>query len=97
MLAETPDSRPEQKDWLDNLIEFVRGPSEKPSYTCTRWICLRCLGLIYFFAFGSLWVQILGLVGSNGIAPVSAFMDSLQRKRRDLLAGSDAAVAQFQR
>jgi len=80
MLAETPDSRPEQKDWLDNLIEFVRGPSEKPSYTVTRWICLRCLGLIYFFAFGSLWVQILGLVGSNGIAPVSAFMDSLQRR-----------------
>jgi hypothetical protein len=35
----------------------------------TESIFLRLLGLIYLAAFASLWPQILGLVGSAGIAP----------------------------
>jgi len=35
-----------------------------------RWF-LRALGLVYLIAFVSLWTQIDGLVGANGILPIS--------------------------
>lgn len=44
------------------------------SYALTRWLFLRLLGLIYFIAFVSLWLQIEGLVGSNGILPAADFL-----------------------
>jgi hypothetical protein len=44
----------------------------------TRWIFLRLLGVIYLIAFLSLWAQIEGLVGSNGILPAAEFLDSVQ-------------------
>jgi len=39
-----------------------------------RWLFLRALGLIYFSAFLSLIFQIRGLIGSNGILPVSEYL-----------------------
>ena len=36
------------------------------------WVFLRGLALIYFFAFASMSVQIEGLVGVNGLLPVSS-------------------------
>src|SRR5258706_12945214 len=39
-----------------------------------RWLFLRALGLIYFSAFLSLVFQIHGLIGSNGILPVSEYL-----------------------
>lgn len=45
-----------------------------PTYlTARRWF-FRALGLIYLIAFVSLWVQVDGLVGANGIRPVSEFL-----------------------
>lgn len=44
------------------------------SYILTRWLFLRGLALIYLIAFGSLAVQILGLVGSGGILPAANFL-----------------------
>ena len=45
-----------------------------PTYfTARRWF-LRALGFIYLIAFVSLWVQIDGLIGANGISPVSEFL-----------------------
>src|SRR6266581_3176776 len=38
-----------------------------------RWF-LRALGLVYLIAFVSLWVQIDGLVGANGILPISDYL-----------------------
>ncbi len=38
-------------------------------FTLTEALFLRFLGLVYLCAFGSLWPQILGLVGSAGITP----------------------------
>jgi len=54
--------------------------SERPSYFLSRDIFLRLLGAIYFIAFISLWTQILGLVGSNGILPVGKFLESVGRE-----------------
>src|SRR5262249_4953586 len=38
-----------------------------------RWF-LRALGLIYLIAFVSPWVEVAGLVGSDGISPANQFL-----------------------
>lgn len=45
-----------------------------PTYFAARRWFLRALGLIFLIAFVSLWVQIDGLIGSNGITPVREFL-----------------------
>ncbi|PWT80463.1 MAG: hypothetical protein C5B58_11630 [Acidobacteria bacterium] len=45
-----------------------------PTYFWARRWFLRVLGLIYLIAFVSLWVQLDGLVGSNGMSPVDQFL-----------------------
>ncbi len=47
-------------------------------YTIARWLFLRLLGVVYLCAFGSLAVQIAGLVGPTGILP-SGLSDSVLR------------------
>jgi lipase maturation factor 1 len=49
---------------------------ELPDYFLTRWIFLRALGLVYLVAFISLWMQISGLIGHNGILPAGQFMSA---------------------
>ncbi|MDQ6860428.1 MAG: lipase maturation factor family protein, partial [Verrucomicrobiota bacterium] len=46
----------------------------RPTYGATRQIFLRSLGVIFLIAFVSLWSQIDGLMGSNGISPVAQFL-----------------------
>ncbi|MDJ0807613.1 MAG: lipase maturation factor family protein [Gammaproteobacteria bacterium] len=41
----------------------------------TSWLFIRLLALIYTAAFASLWVQIDGLVGPQGILPLSEQLD----------------------
>ena len=53
---------------------FVRS-----SYSLTRWLFLRWLGLIYLIAFLSLWPQLLGLVGHQGILPAAGFLDGVRQ------------------
>ena len=52
--------------------------SNSPTYFISRWLFLRTLGLIYLIAFLSLWVQIDGLVGSNGILPARDYLSTIQ-------------------
>ena len=40
-----------------------------------RTIFLRSLGAVYVVAFGSLAVQVEGLIGRNGILPVQDYLD----------------------
>ncbi len=47
---------------------------ERPEYVLTRWIFLRATGLIYLVTFVSLWMQIGGLIGHNGILPADQYM-----------------------
>ncbi len=49
---------------------------ELPRYELTTALLVRALGLIFLTAFISLWVQIHGLVGENGILPAGDFMRS---------------------
>src|SRR5437899_3984438 len=45
-----------------------------PTYFWARRWFLRALGLNYLIAFISLWVQVDGLVGSNGVSPLNQFL-----------------------
>src|SRR5215475_12291964 len=50
----------------------------RPTYVwAQRWF-LRALGAIYLIAFVSLWVQVDGLVGSNGMSPVNQFLPAIR-------------------
>jgi lipase maturation factor 1 len=51
-----------------------------PTYFWARRWFLRMLGLAYLIAFVSLWVQIDGLVGSDGVSPVSRFLPAVQQQ-----------------
>lgn len=48
-----------------------------PTYELSGWLFPRLVGLVFLFAFLSLWVQIDGLGGSRGILPVAAHLDAI--------------------
>ncbi len=48
------------------------------TYAVTRWVFLRALGVIYLIAFVSLWVQVKGLIGSQGILPAQQYLHMLR-------------------
>jgi lipase maturation factor 1 len=50
---------------------------DPPTYELVRALFLRVLGGIYLVAFLSLWVQITGLIGSQGILPAEPSMQSM--------------------
>ena len=50
----------------------------RPTYVWAQRCFLRALGLIYLIAFVSLWVQVDGLVGSNGMSPVNRFLPAIR-------------------
>ena len=59
-----------------------------PTYFWARRWFLRTLGVIYLIAFVSLWVQVDGLVGSDGISPIKQFLPAVQETaRRHALTG----------
>jgi predicted DCC family thiol-disulfide oxidoreductase YuxK len=58
------------------VTRIVWGRSvEKPTYYAATSLFLRLLGVCYFAAFVSLWVQVSGLVGSHGILPLGPYLD----------------------
>jgi hypothetical protein len=63
---------------IRQAAEWLLGPeapAEGPrTHLLPRWIFLRALGLIYFFAFYSLIFQIKGLIGPRGILPAGEFL-----------------------
>src|SRR3989442_146239 len=68
-----------------------RPPADRESstgdstYVLSRWLFLRLLGLVYLIAFGSLALQVTGLVGEHGILPATGFLE-----RARALYGGDA-------
>jgi hypothetical protein len=64
----------------DSLVEheqtdlITRWFAEPVPYVISRFIFLRALGLIFFSAFLSLYFQIHGLIGANGILPVASYL-----------------------
>jgi predicted DCC family thiol-disulfide oxidoreductase YuxK len=54
-----------------------------PTYFIARRWFLRAVGLIFLIAFVSLWVQIDGLIGSNGITSVREFLPAARAQLGD--------------
>ena len=50
----------------------------RPTYFWARRWFLRALGTIYLIAFVSLWVQVNGLVGSDGMLPANQFLPAVR-------------------
>ena len=61
-------------------IEWLLGPEPAdPGRLLPRWIFLRGLGLIYFSAFYSFARQVQGLIGPDGILPVSTYLEAVAK------------------
>lgn len=55
----------------------------QPTYATTRSIFVRALGAIYLIAFLSLWIQVQGLIGSDGVSPVREFLPLVREQLGD--------------
>src|SRR5204862_1694798 len=83
----------EHRTFSSTLTQIAYGNHvEVPSYFLTRWLFLRTLGTIYLIAFASLWTQIDGLIGSNGILPAEEFMV----QARERMKADDIGIGRFQ-
>jgi lipase maturation factor 1 len=51
---------------------------QRPTYVWARRWFLRALGVIYLIAFVSLWLQVDGLVGGDGISPANQFLPAVR-------------------
>ena len=49
------------------------------AYGVSRWVFFRLLGVVYLIAFWSLGVQIVGLIGHDGILPAASYMESARQ------------------
>ena len=54
--------------------------TERATSYFSNWLFLRGLGCIYLIAFLSLWVQIHGLIGSNGISPAEQYLEAVRQQ-----------------
>ncbi len=68
---------------LGRALQAITHPEP---FVLTESLFLRLLGLVYLAAFGSLWPQITGLIGSNGIVPAAQLMASLHQQGASLFS-----------
>jgi len=68
------------RNFLYKVSRLLRGHRfVHPSYHLTRWLFLRCLGVIYLIAFVSLWAQLKGLIGQHGILPAANLLSAVSQ------------------
>ena len=61
------------------LTRVFLGRNPRPaSYLVARCVFLRLLGVVYFFAFLSLALQVRGLIGKRGILPAADFLEAVR-------------------
>src|SRR5438132_10601589 len=63
---------------LFRKVFHFRSTAEPAEFFVSRWLFLRLLGVVYLAAFTSLWVQIEGLIGSQGVLPVADYLGAVQ-------------------
>ena len=71
----------QQRPFFSAMTRWLWGThTERISFCFSRWLFLRALGCIYLIAFLSLWVQVHGLIGSNGILPADQFLTAVRQQ-----------------
>src|SRR5262245_8785312 len=68
------------RSFLDAAAEGDEGRT-RPTYWLTRFLFLRLLGLVYFFAFLCALGQFIPLVGEHGLLPARALLGQLKDVR----------------
>jgi hypothetical protein len=69
----------EQRPFVSRAWAWLRADAPGTrDHVLTRELFLRLLGLVYLFAFWSLWPQILGLVGHDGILPARDYLTGVR-------------------
>ena len=66
--------------WCKQRLGGIYKAQQTSPMFFSRWLFLRCLGCIYFIAFMSLWLQVDGLIGSQGILPAAEYLELLYKK-----------------
>ena len=65
-------------EFKNRFLSLIKSKNnDKPTYWLTRFIFLRALGFVYFFAFLSLAIQVIPLIGENGLLPASNFLEGI--------------------
>ncbi|EGC35702.1 hypothetical protein DICPUDRAFT_151904 [Dictyostelium purpureum] len=59
-----------------NKLKSIKENQRKKSYYLSTWIFLKMISIITFIALFSAFIQIRGLVGDDGILPVSKVLES---------------------
>lgn len=54
------------------------GLTHRPNHRRVAWLFLRLLGLCFFVAFLSLGVQVVGLIGKEGLLPLGEFLSAVR-------------------
>lgn len=71
----------QHRPFFSAMTRWLWGPHTERTTLCfSRWLFLRALGCVYLIAFLSLWVQIHGLIGSNGILPADQFLTAVRQQ-----------------
>jgi hypothetical protein len=61
--------------WLARYDSLFSKDDFTSTYRISSWLFLRALALVYLVAFASLWPQLGGLIGSEGILPLGDYLD----------------------
>ena len=59
---------------IKTIFSINNNLKAKSTYFLTRFVLLRILGFVYFFAFLSLALQVIPLMGQNGLLPANNFL-----------------------
>jgi predicted DCC family thiol-disulfide oxidoreductase YuxK len=66
------------RDLFYQLTKWTFGTQIEPArFALTQWLFVRMLAVIYAIAFGSLTVQVKGLLGSHGVLPVGDYLKAV--------------------
>ncbi len=66
---------------LSSLTKTFWGSNLEPStFDLSRRLFIRLMGVVYLIAFASLAVQVVGLVGKNGITPIAEYLPRVYEK-----------------
>ncbi len=66
------------RDFFYQVTKWTFGTQIEPArFALTQWIFVRLLAVIYAIAFGSLSVQVKGLLGANGILPAADYLKAV--------------------
>ena len=61
---------------IELLTQYI--PVDGSDYYLTRFVFLRALGFVYFFAFLSLLKQVIPLLGEKGLTPAKSYLNALR-------------------